>query len=73
MRQEPITSFTIETPERNFSRRAVVEVEDVDGIRRNWRPIAEAPLTRIDFKSFSRKQLSLHFPESRERRVSDCF
>ncbi len=67
MRREPITSFTIQTPESNFSRRAIVEVEDVDGIQRNWRPIAEAALTRIDFKGFEREQLSIHFPESRER------
>ena len=68
MREEPLTSLTIETTERNFSRQATVEVEDVEGIRRNWRPIAKATLTRIDFKNLQREHLSADFPESRQRK-----
>ncbi len=68
MRQEPITSLTIETPEQNFSRHAIVEVEDVDGVRRSWRAIGEATLTRIDFQGFAREHLSIRFPEERERK-----
>jgi hypothetical protein len=67
MRQEPLTAFTIETPERNFSRLAIVEVEEVDGIRRNWRPISDVTLARIDFKDLEREQLSINFPESRHK------
>ena len=67
-RQEPLTALAIETPERNFSRRAVVEVEDVTGVQRRWRRIGEAALTRLDFKEFEREELSIHFPETRSRR-----
>jgi hypothetical protein len=68
MRREPLTALSIETPERNFSRRAIVEVEEVDGIQRSWKRVGEGTLTRIDFKDLNREQLSINFRESRNRR-----
>lgn len=68
MRQEPLTQFTIETPERNFSRRARVEVEETDGLQRRWRTVGEATLTRIDFKDLNREQLSIPLRETRARK-----
>jgi len=67
MQEEPLTTLTMETSERNFSRRAIVEVEEVDGVQRKWRTLAEATLTRIDFKDLQREQLSISFPEIRKR------
>ncbi len=67
-RREPLTSLTLETPSRNFSRSAAVEIEDVDGVRRTWHSIGQATVSRIDFKDLQREQLSITFPESRHER-----
>ncbi len=64
-RREPLTSLTIRTPERNFSRRATLEAPVVGGSNGAWRPIAQGPLTRIDFGTVHREQLTLTFPETR--------
>lgn len=69
MRREPLTALSIETPERNFSRRAIVEFEEVDGIQRSWKRVGEGTLTRIDFKDLKREQLSINFRETRNRRL----
>ena len=58
----------METPERNFSRRAIVEVEEVDGIQRSWKRVGDGTLTRIDFKDIKCEQLSINFPETRNPR-----
>jgi hypothetical protein len=65
-RREPLTSFTIETPSRNFSRRVEVQIEHVEGVRREWRPIGENTLSRIDFGSQHREELKISFPETRQ-------
>lgn len=65
-RRQPLTSLELETPDRNFSRHAVVEVEMAQGVTRNWQKIGEATLSRVDFKSLKRDELSISFPESRQ-------
>jgi hypothetical protein len=65
-RREPMTSLQLETQVRNFSRHAVVEVEETRGVKSNWRKIGEGTLSRIDFKNLKREQLSISFPESRK-------
>lgn len=66
--REPLTSFRLETPSRNFSRRVIVQVEYVDGVRQEWRALAEATLLRIDFRNLSREELVVTFPQTRADR-----
>jgi hypothetical protein len=63
--REPLTSFTLETSARNFSRRAAVEVEAKRGVQTSWRTIGANTLSRIDFKGLKQEQLAIEFPESR--------
>jgi hypothetical protein len=63
--RQPLTSLQLETPDRNFSRQAIVEVEKVQGVTRIWQKIGEGILSRIDFKNLKREELSISFPESR--------
>ena len=63
--REPLTSFTLETSARNFSRRAAVEVEEKRGVQTSWRTIGANTLSRIDFKGLKQEQLAIEFPESR--------
>lgn len=64
-RRQPLTSFKLETTDRNFSRHAVVEIERVQGVKRTWSKIGEGPLSRVDFKNSNREELSIGFPEAR--------
>ena len=66
--REPLTSLTIESPDRNFSRRAVVEVEIADELHKRWQTMAESTLSRVDFKTVHRELLKLEFPETRQAR-----
>jgi Protein of unknown function (DUF3999) len=65
-RREPITRFTLETPSRNFSRRAVVEVPVVHGVSTEWQPITEATIENFSFRNQNREQLTITIPERRE-------
>lgn len=65
-RREPLTALRLETDTRNFSRRARVEVEQVQGVQRRWRPIGQATVSRLDFRDLDREELAVSFPESRE-------
>lgn len=65
VRRQPLTSLSLETPERNFSRHAVIEAEKVQGVKKSWEKIAEGTLSRIEFKGLKREQLAISFPESR--------
>ncbi len=56
--------ISLTTSDINFSRRAVVQAS-TDGL--SWRLINEGSLSSIALKSFSGSQLSLSYPESRER------
>lgn len=63
--REPLTSIELQTPARNFSRRAAVEVEEKHGVQSSWRTIGSGTLSRIDFKSLQQENLEIAFPESR--------
>lgn len=74
-RREPLTSFTLETPSRNFSRRASVQVPVVvsDGAglrpdRTEWRDIGSATISKLQFRSFRREELTIGFPEQRQEK-----
>ncbi|MGR9105349.1 MAG: DUF3999 family protein [Gammaproteobacteria bacterium] len=67
-RREPLTAFIIQSDQRNFSRRAIVEIPDTaQGIRSGWRQIGEAKLQRISFRALHREHLRVAFPEHREQ------
>ncbi len=64
--REPLTSFTLATPSRNFSRGVVVQVLE-EGSDDAWRPLAESRLSYVDFQDFQRESLKVAFPPTRER------
>jgi hypothetical protein len=64
-RSPPLTSFTLETPDRNFSRRASVEVEQPVGPQSRHRTLSTGQLTRLEFRKLSTSELTLEFPETR--------
>jgi hypothetical protein len=64
-RREPITSFTLAVSSRNYSRRAVVEVPQVQGVVTQWRQIGQATVANLHFRDFNREQLTIDFPEQR--------
>ncbi len=67
-RREPLTGFIVETTQRNFSRRAVVEAAQAEqGDPGRWRPIGDATLERINFRALHREHLQIRFPEQRHR------
>lgn len=65
-KRQPLTSLKLATSDKNFIRRAVVEVEKVKGVKRTWRKIGEGAVSRIDFKNLKRENLSISFRESRQ-------
>jgi hypothetical protein len=63
--RQPLTSLALESPERNFSRHAVVEAETAQGVKKSWQKIGEGTLSRVDFKNLKREDVLISFPESR--------
>ena len=63
--REPLTSFTLGTTSRNFSRQAIVEVPVERGVRTDWVQIGRATLSMIDIGAFKREHLAIAFPERR--------
>ena len=65
-RREPLTQFTVETADRNFSRAARVEVRRDDSGKESWQSIGSANLMNLDFRSLQRESLSIDITEHRE-------
>ncbi|MCY2992518.1 MAG: DUF3999 family protein [Planctomycetota bacterium] len=65
-RREPLTSFTLETPSRNFSRRVTLEIPVVQGVKTEWREIGNATVSNFGFRNYHRERLQTEFPEQRE-------
>lgn len=65
-RREPITRFTLETSNRNFSRRALVEAPVVHGVNTEWHTIAEATISNFSFRKQHREESTISFAERRE-------
>jgi hypothetical protein len=63
--REPLTEITLETPDRNFSRNARIEIPVDAGVNRSWVMIATAPLSRLDFRTLKRESLKFEIPETR--------
>ena len=66
--REPLTSFTLETKSRNFSRQAVVEVPVERGVRTDWEEIGRATISVIEIGEFNREHLEIKFPERRHQK-----
>jgi hypothetical protein len=64
-RQEPLTSLTIVTATRNFSRNVEVQVALPRGTETDWQPLAEGRLLRLGIGRLEREELTLTFPETR--------
>lgn len=67
-RTPPLTSFTLQTPDRNFSRAARLEVEQLLGPQSRWRTLSTGQFVRLDFRTLSTSELTLEFPETRAER-----
>lgn len=63
--REPLTKVTLETPDRNFSRNARIEIPVEVGVNRSWVMIATTPLSRLDFRTLKRELLTFKIPETR--------
>ncbi|MEN6405250.1 MAG: DUF3999 family protein [Thermoguttaceae bacterium] len=66
--REPLTSLTLQTTDRNFSRRATVEAMETDGTTTRWTQIGDAVVSSFRFHSYQRDQLTVRFPENRRAR-----
>lgn len=67
-RREPLTSLALVTTDRNFSRRATVEVAVEEKSPETWRTLTSATVSRVDFKHLQRSETRIAVPETRGRR-----
>jgi hypothetical protein len=75
MRREPVTSFTVQTNDRNFRRAARVQVQGAPNVRTGKsgetpaaREIGSGTLERLDFGGLNREDLTISASETREER-----
>lgn len=68
-RREPLTSLTLQTDDRNFSRRATVEVAVGEKSSEGWRPLTTTTVSRVDFKHLRRSETTIRIPETRSRKM----
>ncbi|MEN6558911.1 MAG: DUF3999 family protein [Thermoguttaceae bacterium] len=64
--REPLTSLTLQTDDRNFLRRAAVEVLETSATAPVWREIGSDVVSCFRFHSYRRDHLTVWFPEHRE-------
>jgi hypothetical protein len=62
----PLTEIRLKTSTRNFSRQATVQAHDAN-LPAAVRQIGQALVSKIDFQSLRQEQMSIEFPESRQR------
>ncbi len=65
---EPVTGFTLQIADRNFTRRIRVEVPADSASGDTWRPVGSASLSRIAFRNLLHEQLRISFAEQRAPR-----
>jgi hypothetical protein len=68
MQREPVSEFSIETSDRNFSRAARVEVEQTVGRTQRWNVLASGLLTRFQLPNLTRDEMAIQFPVTRGTR-----
>ncbi len=64
-RREPLVGLTLKTPERNFSRRVLLQKKESHGLRSSWSSLARAAVWQIDVSNVRRAKLRVSFPEQR--------
>jgi hypothetical protein len=64
--REPLTSFLLETEQRNFSRQIRVEIPVLEGGMKAWRTLAKSRISRLRFREISREEMRISFPETRQ-------
>jgi len=67
-RREPLTQFTLATPDVNFSRRVSVLVPVARGVATDWVPVGGGTINVIRFRGFGRQSLPVTFPRQRQKR-----
>jgi len=65
-RREPLVELTLETPSRNFSRPATVQIPVTRGGHTEWVAIGEAKISRVDFGGYHEESMAIAFPEHRQ-------
>ncbi len=65
-RREPLSSLSIATSSRNFSRKARVLVPVERGVRTDWVEVGRSTVVNIQFRAFHRADLRVDFPEQRQ-------
>jgi hypothetical protein len=63
--REPLTSFSLETSSRNFSRRVVVESPEIRKQKTAWTPLGKAVLSNVSFRSYRDDRTTVAFSEHR--------
>jgi hypothetical protein len=73
LRREPVTSFTLQTDDRNFRRAAHIQVQGGPYARTRKsgetpaaREVGSGTLERLDFRGLNREDLTISVPETRE-------
>jgi hypothetical protein len=73
LRREPVTSFTVQTDDRNFRRAALVQVQGTPNTRSGnsgesevMRELGSGTLERLDFRGLNREDLTISVSETRE-------
>ena len=67
-RREPLTSLSVSTASRNFSRPATVMIPVQQGIHTDWVEVGRGTLSLIQFRAFRRAELRIDFPQQRQER-----
>jgi hypothetical protein len=62
--REPLTSFTLASTSRNFSRRAEVQIESSRGKETEWATIGSGTLAKIDLPKHQRNEMTLRFSKT---------
>ncbi len=65
---EPVTGFTLQVADRNFTRRISVEVPADNGSGDAWRAIGSATISRIAFRNLLHEERRVSFAERRSPR-----
>ncbi|HBO44597.1 MAG TPA: hypothetical protein DD670_11820, partial [Planctomycetaceae bacterium] len=67
-RREPLTGFTLETPDANFSRTVSVQVPVEKGVTTDWAEVGRGTISVIRFRGLEHGSLEVTFPEQRQTR-----
>jgi hypothetical protein len=61
----PLTDFRLQTSEKNFSRRAMVQTRNRNNPNSTWQTISTQTISRLEFKNVHQEHLTFSFSEAR--------